>query len=309
MKHYGLIDLTFWASVIVTGLLITSCGAGIQVTSGIDASPAAAKPQLSLNPSAGVPSTQIVVEGNGFPERMRVRIGLSPQDEPQHVTYIGEVDVSESGDFSLRYILPDIWPDGSPMDDDVLTFSAVTLEGQVQASADFQEISSSASALTALASLTSTPVRTPMVTVSSAPRVEENDPDLNLDATRSYATDQALTGTSAPVVDASSPMISDSLKTSVDFLYSLLRDPSGTSSLTYLSQRLQEDIANNWALPTGLGIQPGYNSFEVVLLSKTDNSVLIQATLMYESGDSLRDLTLIKEGDVWRIDQIVAGSR
>jgi hypothetical protein len=100
----------------------------------------------------------------------------------------------------------------------------------------------------------------------------------------------------------------DPIKTSVDFLNSLLRDPSGASSLVYLSQRLRTDITNNWVLPTGLGVQPGYNSFIVVQIGKTDDSVLVQATMTYESGASVRNFTLIPEGGNWRIDRIVAGS-
>ena len=192
------------------------------------------------------------------------------------------------------------------MDDSILTFSAATLDEQVKASADFRDLSSPASAMTAQASSPSTPVRLPVTQDPSILATEEIPVNI---ATRTVSASPAFTGTSAPVVDASSPVISDSLKTSVDFLYSLLRDPTGTSSVPYLSQRLRADIENNWALPTGLGIQPGYNSFEVILLSKTEDNVMIQATLTYESGASLRNFTLIKENDHWRIDQIVAGSR
>ena len=310
MKHYGLIKLTFWVSIIATGILVTACGAGVPAASNTNASPTVTGPQLVLKPPAGMPNTQVVVEGNGFPGQTRVRVGLSPQDAPQLITYIGEVDSDEKGHFTLLYIMPDIWPDGSPMDDPILTFSASTLDEQVKVSADFQDLSSPASAMTAQASLPSTPVRLPVTQDPSMLATEEaGSPSPVNVATRTVSASPAFTGTSAPVVDASSPVISDSLKTSVDFLYSLLRDPTGTSSVTYLSQRLKADIENNWALPTGLGIQPGYNSFEVILLSKTDDNVMIQATLTYESGASLRNFTLIKEEDHWRIDQIVAGSR
>ncbi len=306
MKHYGLIELTFWVSIIATGILVTACGASGPTASSTNASPTVTGPQLVLKPSAGRPDTQIVVEGNGFPGQTRVRVGLSPQDAPQLITYIGEVDSDEKGHFTLQYIMPDIWPDGSPMDDPILIFSASTLDEQVKVSANFQDLSSPASVMTAQANSPSTPVRLPVTQDPSMLATEETP--INT-ATRTVSASPTFTGTSAPVVDASSPIISDSLKTSVDFLYSLLRDPTGASSVTYLSQRLQADIENNWALPTGLGIQPGYNSFEVILLDKTDDNVMIQATLTYESGASLRNFTLIKEEYHWRIDQIVAGSR
>jgi hypothetical protein len=311
MKHYGLLELNFWVSIIAMGMLVTACGAGGSPTaSGLNASPTAAGPQLSLRPSEGMPNTQVIVEGSGFPEQVRVRIGLSPQDTPRHITYIGEVSSDDKGHFSILYVVPDIWPDGSPVDDAVLTFSAITLDEQVKANADFHDLSSLAPAMTARANQTSTPTHLATSSVPSASVTDMADAESPRNtATRSPNGNQPAMGTSAPFVDASSPIISDSIKTSVDFLYSFLHDPTGASSTIYLSQRLRADIENNWALPTGLGIQPGYNSFEVVLLSKNDESVMIQASLTYETGASLRNFTLIKEEDHWRIDQIVAGSR
>ncbi|HEY3342144.1 MAG TPA: hypothetical protein VGK81_09010 [Anaerolineae bacterium] len=310
MKHYGLMKITFWVSVIATGILITACNASAPATSTTSATAHAAEPQLVLKPSAGTSNTQVVVEGTGFPEQTRVRVGLSPQDASQIRIYIGEVDSNDKGQFTMVYILPGIWPDGSPMDDPVLTFSAATLDEQVKASADLQDLSSTVSTLTARAGVPATPVQL-QVTKDPSPLATgaAGAPPIDNAATQTVSAEQTLTGTSTPNVNASSSVVSDSIQTSVDFLYSLLRDPTGTGSVTYLSQRLRADIENNWALPTGLGIQPGYNSFEVVLLSKTDTSVLIQATLTYESGASLRNFMLIKEGDHWRIDQIVAGSR
>ena len=113
MKHYGLIELTFWVSIIATGLLVTACGANVPAASSMNASPTATGPQLALKPTAGMPNTQVVVEGNGFPEQTRVRVGLSPQDSPNLITYIGEVDSDDKGHFTLLYIMPDIWPDGT----------------------------------------------------------------------------------------------------------------------------------------------------------------------------------------------------
>jgi hypothetical protein len=77
--------------------------------------------------------------------------------------------------------------------------------------------------------------------------------------------------------------------------------------VSYLSQRLRTEISENWVLPTGLGIQPGYNSFEVAMVSRDDNTTVLQATLTYESGASIRTLTMVKEGPNWRVDRVVAG--
>jgi hypothetical protein len=310
MKYYRLIKISLLVSVIATSLLVTACSATLPAASTMKPSPGAVQPQLVLKPSAGTPNMQIMVEGSGFPEQTRVRVGLSPRDASGSIIYIGEVDSDDKGHFTLVYVLPGNWPDGSPLDDPILTFSAATLDQQVKASADLQDLSSSANTLTARASMTSTPIQL-QVTKDLSPHVtgEAGSQPPNNATTQTVSANQVLTGTSVPNVSANSPVVSDSIKTSVDFLYSLLRDPTGASSVTYLSQRLRADIENNWALPTGLGVQPGYNSFEVILLTKTDDTVSIQATLTYESGASLRNFILINEGDHWRIDQIVAGSR
>jgi hypothetical protein len=92
-----------------------------------------------------------------------------------------------------------------------------------------------------------------------------------------------------------------------DFLASLQDDPSGKSSLPYLSQALQADVQSGHPLATILGIEDMYPSFAVSSVQTNDagDRATVEVTLNYASPIQ-RVFILIQEEDVWRINTIIA---
>lgn len=85
----------------------------------------------------------------------------------------------------------------------------------------------------------------------------------------------------------------------IQFLGALQRDPSGGTSASLVSSRLQ---GQNLLALLGQGL---YRSFTVAWQSAEGNRVFIQVTLLYTSGRTEeRLLTLFKEGDLWLVDAI-----
>lgn len=242
-------------------------------------------PKINLTPDSGGPGTRVELTGNDFPvdTAIDVHIGLSDAGVSSQPYATGISD--RYGNVVLQFAIRDALPDGTALKRSRLVIEATTKDGGAKARADFN--------------------------YSPVPSVSQTEPN----TAPIVLTSAAITG------DLSSTLVSTSttgtgaqyyagpINVSIDFLNSLLRDPSGNSSVTYLSDRLRAEITNNWVLPTGLGVQPGYSSFEVVFLSKSDEGVVIKATLTYETGASIRDFTLTKTGDAWRIDKVVSGSR
>jgi len=226
------------------------------------------------------------VRGTGFPSSVEVviRLGL-PGSGAMSQVYASAMS-DNAGNVTVVFLMPAAWPDGKPIAEKRLAIVAVTTDGSARALAEFAYNQAN----------------------------ETGSPDapveLTASATSSQTTSPPLT-TSRPIVqpEGTAGFSQEPINVTVDFLNSLLRDPSGASSVTYLSQRLHAEISANWILPTGLGIQPGYNSFEVTLFSNSQDSVVIQTALTYESGASIRNFTMIKEAGTWRIDKVVSGSK
>ncbi len=90
-----------------------------------------------------------------------------------------------------------------------------------------------------------------------------------------------------------------------DFLISLLKDPSGNSSLKYLSLRRAAEVQSGVNILALLGVQSLYKSFtyEIIVMNAGGRST-IRVTLDYDAGAQVRTFTLIQEGGGWRIDAI-----
>ena len=243
-------------------------------------------PAVVIAPTGGTARTSVTVRGTGFPSSVEVviRLGL-PGSGAMSQVYASTVS-DTAGNVTVVFLMPAAWPDGKPIVEKRLAIVAVTTDGSARALAEFAYN---------------------QMNETGSP----NSPvELTASAASSQTTSPPLT-TSRPIVkpEGTAGFSQEPINVTVDFLNSLLRDPSGASSVTYLSQRLHAEISANWILPTGLGIQPGYNSFEVTLFSNSPDSVVIQAALTYESGASIRNFTMIKEAGTWRIDKVVSGSK
>lgn len=239
-------------------------------------------PVVVLRPDSGGPGTRVELSGTNYPVDtiVEVHIGLSGAAPNLQPYATGRSD--SYGNVTLQVQIPDNLPVSTELKHTRLDIVVSTRDGVAKTQAVFNYY--------------------------PAPSVSPNTAPVALTSVAS-SSDLTSTQTSTATTGSSVQNYSEPVNVSIDFLYSLLRDPSGNSSVVYLSDRLRTEITNNWALPTGLGVQPGYSSFEVVFLSKSEDGVVIKATLTYESGASIRDLTLVKVGDTWRIDKVVSGSR
>jgi hypothetical protein len=85
-----------------------------------------------------------------------------------------------------------------------------------------------------------------------------------------------------------------------DFLLSLLQDPTGESSLKYLSRRLAAQVHGGGSVLSLLAVQSVYNSFAYELPSPT----LVRVTLNYDGGPQVRSFQFVQEGGGWKIDTI-----
>lgn len=238
-----------------------------------------ARPSVTLNPAFGGAKSRIQVSASGFPpdSLLQVQVGVPGSGLVTQVL-VGE-QANADGNAQVYVEIPEFWEDGRMVVEPVLVVLVKAQDDRSNASATFNHTISPAVTGTSDDTLTAT------VEVSNTP-------------TGQTATVEATTSDNA-----------DAIQTAIDFLTSLLRDPTGQSSVAFLSERLRSEITSDWVLPTGIGIQPGFISFEVVLVSNKDDVAQIQATLSYEMGASVRDFALVVEDGKWRIDNVTAGSR
>jgi hypothetical protein len=101
-----------------------------------------------------------------------------------------------------------------------------------------------------------------------------------------------------------SPSTPDPVQASIDFLIAFLQDPAGVSSAGYLSQRLQGEVRGGRTMLEILSLPAPFITFEVVIAGSGESSVTILATLNSDTGSTQRALTLVREGESWRIDSV-----
>jgi hypothetical protein len=99
---------------------------------------------------------------------------------------------------------------------------------------------------------------------------------------------------------------SEATKVVSDFLTTLQADPSGKSSMDYLSNTLQADIQMGNLLPNLLGIQNTYSSFGISSSQEIPGTgqILVEAGLNYVSPIK-RAFVLINENDTWKINTFI----
>ena len=94
------------------------------------------------------------------------------------------------------------------------------------------------------------------------------------------------------------------IEVSIGFLNALMQGPDGDQGAEFLSDSLQG--ASPLAL---LGVQEVFHSFGVFLLPAVDGRVRVQAALNYPGARvEQRVLSLIKQDEGWRIDEVLSGS-
>jgi hypothetical protein len=113
--------------LILIGLLLSLC------------SPSAAlgEPSIELNPASGGPGTAVAIAGFDFPAGTAVQVRLGPPDVGASPRSYGEAKTDKSGGFNLVFEVPAEWPNGTRIQEDLLTVVVINEDASVKATASF----------------------------------------------------------------------------------------------------------------------------------------------------------------------------
>lgn len=200
---------------------------------------------------------------------------------------------------------------------------AIALAGCGAAGSVNAQLTSSAATASAAAPQTSTVVitRTVLVTSTVFATVTVGSSETSVTASTSTAPSTATTAvTSAvtsstestptahktPTPEPNSLPVAGAANVTLAFLAALEKDPSGASSLQYLSTRLQGVVQSGHSVASIVGIQNMYSHYqaEAAVSRGGGRAATVNITLTYASGPVMRIVTLIPEGGAWRIDDI-----
>jgi len=142
-------------------------------------------------------------------------------------------------------------------------------------------------------------------TISAATATTTQEPV----ATTSAVTTTTVMSPTAHATPTSMPgalAVTDASSVTLAFLAALEKDPSGASSLQYLSPRLQAVVKGGHSVTSLVGIQNMYTRYhaDAAISRGGGRAATVQATLTLGSGTVQRLVTLIPESGVWRIDDI-----
>lgn len=200
---------------------------------------------------------------------------------------------------------------------------AIALAGCGAAGSINAEVTSSAATASAAAPQTGTVVITRTVVVTStvfqtvtvgtiAAPAPTTSSTSSTEATTSVTT-SAVTSTEStptahktPTPEPNSLPVAGAADVTLAFLAALEKDPSGKSSLQYLSTRLQGMVQSGHSVASIVGIQNMYSHYQAAAAVSRGGgrAATVNITLTYASGPVMRIVTLIPEGGAWRIDDI-----
>jgi hypothetical protein len=102
--------------------------------------------------------------------------------------------------------------------------------------------------------------------------------------------------------------IGDAATVTLAFLGALQKDPSGASSLPYLSTRLQAIVKSGHTIASLIGMQTMYTLYhaDAAISRGGGRAATVLTTLTYGSGPIQRLFTLVPEAGAWHIDDIAA---
>lgn len=115
-----------------------------------------------------------------------------------------------------------------------------------------------------------------------------------------------MTPTSAPGGLA----ITAASQVTLAFFGALQNDPSGTTSMKYLSSRLQADVRGGHSVASIVGIQNMYPHYQAdpAISRGGGRAATVRVSLDYAAGPIQRLVTLIPENGAWHIDDIADSS-
>ena len=124
------------------------------------------------------------------------------------------------------------------------------------------------------------------------------------------STESTPTAHKTPTPEPNSLPVADAANVTLAFLAALEKDPSGKSSLQYLSTRLQGVVESGHSIASIIGVQNMYTHYQAAAAVSRGGgrAATVNVTLTYASGPVMRIVTLIPEGGAWRIDDIAATS-
>jgi hypothetical protein len=120
-------------------------------------------PWIDIAPPSGPAGTQVVVEGGGFPADTLVNLHLGvlgAQIGGERTLIYASTTTDRSGRYSMAFVIPALWPDGSPVESDKLIVLIATEDFRVQVSTVFSYL---------LPPPTATPVNSPTPTPTPTP--------------------------------------------------------------------------------------------------------------------------------------------
>lgn len=123
-------------------------------------------PGITVSPTTVTVDTQVHVSGHGFPANSVVNVLMGPSSVDLRGVY-RVVTLDKDGNFQTNFIMPDRWPDGTPIIHTYLAIMAITTDGQVLATANLGYTPPATP---------STPTHTPTVRPTEVPSVIPTQP-------------------------------------------------------------------------------------------------------------------------------------
>lgn len=119
-------------------------------------------PYAEVSPASGTAGTELTITGGGFPAGTRINLHLGKFDGQigsGNIVIYGTGVTDSLGNFTLRFTLPNAWPDGTPIEEGKILILVGTEGLDIQASAVFDYL---IKAPTATATATATPTPAPI---------------------------------------------------------------------------------------------------------------------------------------------------
>ena len=129
---------------VSVGLFLASCTGPTptlqpNATATFLARATAVAPTVSLNPTAGSVNTRVTITGSGFPAASRVGLYVGPTEADALQKIYAVAVASLEGKVTLAFVVPERWPSGAPVEQDVVfILASEDLSLKAQATCQFQ---------------------------------------------------------------------------------------------------------------------------------------------------------------------------
>jgi hypothetical protein len=166
--------------------------------------------------------------------------------------------------------------------------------------------------------VTSTVLATVTSSSTASPTIPTAGPTTSTAASRSttLVTSSSAASPSTPAAHAtptSAPgglAVTAATQVTLAFFGALRQDPSGATSMKYLSSHLQDAVRGGHSIASIVGIQNMYSGYQAgpAISRGGGRAATVRVTLDYAAGPTQRLVTLIPEDGAWHIDDIADSS-